>query len=170
MNTAVRKLVENIDQLVIWLKANPGISIPITEKNRLAKVCEKILNGSAISDAEKQELEGPLMPRIVLNKMPKQVQSDRVKCEYCGAILNPKNISRHREKCNARKISVGKKKVNSSQKLSSTRGGFSSENNVKDEYKETRRLDGSRDYWKIRDQGKFGSHSSYDDMGDESFS
>lgn len=30
------------------------------------------------------------------------------------------------------------------------------------------KLDGSKDYWKFRDHGKFGSHSDFDDMGDES--
>jgi hypothetical protein len=30
------------------------------------------------------------------------------------------------------------------------------------------KLDGSKDYWQYRDHGKFGSHSDFDDMGDES--
>lgn len=33
-----------------------------------------------------------------------------------------------------------------------------------------RKLDGSRDFYQFRESGKFGSHSSYDDYGDESFS
>jgi hypothetical protein len=33
-----------------------------------------------------------------------------------------------------------------------------------------RKLDGSRDFYQYREFGKFGSHSSYDDFGDESFS
>lgn len=32
-----------------------------------------------------------------------------------------------------------------------------------------RELDGSRDYWRYRESGRFGSHPSYDDYGDESF-
>jgi len=30
------------------------------------------------------------------------------------------------------------------------------------------KLGGSKDYWKFRDHGKFGSHSDFDDLGDES--
>lgn len=36
------------------------------------------------------------------------------------------------------------------------------------EYRENRRLDGSRDYWQIRENGRFGSHPSYDSTDDES--
>ena len=35
-------------------------------------------------------------------------------------------------------------------------------------YREERRLDGSRDFAQIRDNGQFGSHPSYDDCGDDS--
>ena len=42
-----------------------------------------------------------------------------------------------------------------------------STSNLLEEYRENRRLDGSRDYWQIREEGGFGSHSSFDDMGDE---
>jgi len=37
-----------------------------------------------------------------------------------------------------------------------------------DNYREERRLDGSRDYSQFREEGKFGSHPSYDDCDDES--
>jgi hypothetical protein len=37
-----------------------------------------------------------------------------------------------------------------------------------DNHWEERRLDGSRDYWQIREEGRFGSHPSYDDCDDES--
>lgn len=35
------------------------------------------------------------------------------------------------------------------------------------EYKSERKLDGSRDYYQYKEQGKYGSHSVYDEMGDE---
>jgi hypothetical protein len=38
----------------------------------------------------------------------------------------------------------------------------------KPNYREERRLDGSRDYWQIREIGRFGSHPSYDNCDDES--
>jgi len=37
-----------------------------------------------------------------------------------------------------------------------------------DNYWEERRLDGSRDYWQIREEGRFGSHPSFDSCDDES--
>jgi hypothetical protein len=37
-----------------------------------------------------------------------------------------------------------------------------------DNYWEERRLDGSRDYWQIREEGRFGSHPSFDACDDES--
>jgi hypothetical protein len=36
------------------------------------------------------------------------------------------------------------------------------------EYREERRLDGSKDFWPHRDQGRFGSHPSFDACDDES--
>jgi hypothetical protein len=36
------------------------------------------------------------------------------------------------------------------------------------EYRENRRLDGSRDYWQLREEGRFGSHPSFDSCDDES--
>ena len=40
--------------------------------------------------------------------------------------------------------------------------------NELESYAEERRLDGSRDYWQIREDGRFGSHPSFDDCDDES--
>ncbi len=37
-----------------------------------------------------------------------------------------------------------------------------------DNHREERRLDGSRDYWRLREDGRFGSHPSFDDCDDES--
>jgi hypothetical protein len=37
-----------------------------------------------------------------------------------------------------------------------------------DNYWEERRLDGSRDYWQVREEGRFGSHPSFDGCDDES--
>lgn len=37
-----------------------------------------------------------------------------------------------------------------------------------DNYSEERRLDGARDFWQIREEGRFGSHPSFDSCDDES--
>lgn len=39
---------------------------------------------------------------------------------------------------------------------------------IGEEYREGRRLDGSRDYWRFREDGRFGSHPSFDACDDES--
>lgn len=43
-----------------------------------------------------------------------------------------------------------------------------SDHNENENYREGRRLDGSRDYWQLREEGRFGSHPSYDDCEDDS--
>lgn len=42
------------------------------------------------------------------------------------------------------------------------------ESSSPDNYRENRRLDGSRDYWRFREEGRFGSHPSFDACDDES--
>ncbi len=54
-----------------------------------------------------------------------------------------------------------------------TVGGFMSSDcderpNEIDNHRIERRLDGSRDYWQIREEGRFGSHPSFDSCDDES--
>ena len=54
-----------------------------------------------------------------------------------------------------------------------TVGGFMSSDcderpNEIDNHRIERRLDGSRDYWQIREEGRFGSHPSFDSRDDES--
>ena len=54
-----------------------------------------------------------------------------------------------------------------------TVGGYMSSDcnerpNELDNHRIERRLDGSRDYWQIREEGRFGSHPSFDSCDDES--
>lgn len=62
---------------------------------------------------------------------------------------------------NAKKRSIYKKK---SKNLSGTVYKKKTKNDNSMDHK----LDGSRDYNQFRENGRYGSHSSYDDMGDES--
>lgn len=80
------------------------------------------------------------------------------------------SIDNHKDKCMAKNKFKRKKITNSTKSKRLSKEWPNADNSYNNEIKESRRLDGSRDYWQIRDRGKFGSHSSYDDMGDESFS
>ncbi len=54
------------------------------------------------------------------------------------------------------------------EKYSGTGEEDDDDENGRDDYGEERRLDGSSDYWEIREDGRFGSYPSYDDCDDES--
>ncbi len=105
-------------------------------------------------------------------------------CPICGCALKPSRAARHLKRVhqshvdgsdgtspviggssNRRTLQKGQlsAKSGSAESVSSTtQGGSPADVNFE------RRLDGSRDSWKIRENGRFGSHSSYDQMDDES--
>jgi len=87
-------------------------------------------------------------------------------CNQCGNQINAKNIKKHKTKC----INKGNKvneKVKNKSKIQGVSDKFDIAYNPLTERKTERNLDGSRDYSQIREHGKFGSHSLYDDMNDE---
>jgi hypothetical protein len=68
------------------------------------------------------------------------------------------------------KKSTYQSNVNSSHKETLLANKLSNHFKEKSQNQLERKLDGSRDYYQFRESGKFGSHSSHDDYGDESFS
>ncbi len=110
-------------------------------------------------------------------------------CEFCGDKLHVKNIIKHKRKCrgikknkvkkptsnniemNINKYNANKTNVNHHKKIENRKPILNPkiENyNIKKDYKDERKLDGSRDFYTFRERGKFGSHSAFDDMGDDS--
>jgi hypothetical protein len=169
MKTAINKLIENVDQLVIWLKENPNMPIPTEEKRRITSILDRIQNAKEISDEEWNKIESKINDNYKNSTSATSSNSGYVHCELCGDKLNKKNVIKHRNKCRGKRARQSKKPSASSKQKQTSKRATYTDKPYFNEYKENRRLDGSRDYWRIRDQGKFGSHSSYDDMGDESF-
>jgi hypothetical protein len=95
---------------------------------------------------------------------PVAPNSKWMKCDKCNQKLKTKNLRHHIKKCRGNSTN-SVKHITSHQTTSKPEG---QNYNPKTECKEERRLDGSRDYVQFRESGKFGSHSGYDDMADES--
>lgn len=89
-----------------------------------------------------------------------------VYCNLCKVKLNIKNVDKHKNRC------IKKNKIINKSIIIAKKDKINEVNPSLyiDEYEENKRLDGSRDYWELREYGKFGSHPSFDDMSDESFS
>ena len=89
-----------------------------------------------------------------------------INCNQCGAKILIKKINKHKAKCLPKSKSSKKQNKNSNTKKIIA-GRLDTVYDPIKERRAERQLDGSRDYAPIRDQGKFGAHSSYDDMSDE---
>lgn len=85
----------------------------------------------------------------------------KVTCPGCNSRVLQKNIAKHKRKC---KPLIKKERGNTGHKGIAQNGLIDNNN-----YKIERSLDGSSGYHNTRrENGKFGSPSSYDNMGDES--
>lgn len=163
-------LNEHIDQLVIWLRENKDVKMLSSQKKRLITILNRIINCETLSEEEfkvPKHIEFKPMTPV----SPKSTNTGYVPCRQCGAEINVKNRSRHKKKCRGRNQVLGRNvAVTKTQTKRKPKGAIFSDKPYYNELKIERRLDGARDYWANRDQGRFGSHSSYDDMGDESSS
>jgi hypothetical protein len=211
MKHRILKLIEHVDQLVIWLKNNPTVPLPPSEKNRLLSVLNKIALRQELKTEEWEllkpaELPTKIIENTIVKTITKQVVQKKrpiimpallprnkniklqdnhvqdstnstrpddkrmVTCEFCQARLLFKNINKHRKKnCNGKRKTVVKaqaKKKKNTTLIKNNEATF----NPKRERKEEGRLDGSNGFHIIRENGRFGSHSMYDNMGDESTS
>lgn len=167
MPTPIQKLIEAIDQFDIWLQENPNSSIPKEEKDRMKAISDKIIDSPELGEAQWNILK-PILRKTKTQHKP-GARREFVKCELCRGKVLAKNLNKHKIKCQTRwKIRSGKSRGSSHQReipRDIDTKGLSS-----NDFQENRRLDGSKDYWQFRENGKYGSHSSYDEMGDESFS
>lgn len=117
------------------------------------------------------------------------------KCPQCSALVKNENLSKHVKKVHSSQnsglnqarnpsklLTINQKKVITKptpppsnrpkiQRNSSLRSmAPTKDQEQRIQYNRAQReLDGSRDYWQYRESGRFGSHPSYDDYGDESF-
>jgi hypothetical protein len=72
MTPAIKKLIEDIDQLAIWLHDNPNTPMPSQYKQKAQVVLQKIINAEALSEQEWERLK----PQVYKpNTLPKQKQN-----------------------------------------------------------------------------------------------
>lgn len=202
MITTIRKLIENIDQLVFWLNDNPRTPMPSQEKKRAIAILNKIINAEELSTEEWEKLKPQLLllkqtPNIRSEITTKNVITSAIKtvtkrpinvisqyhlpkkeknsvdkgftikdgkklkiCPYCKASVSPKNFLNHKlNKCNV----VKRESINLTRNNKSTVPDI--QENI--DTGEEKRLDGSYGYHQIRENGRFGSHPMFDNMGDD---
>lgn len=96
MSASLNKLYEHIDQLVDWLRENPGIKPQFTQKQRLTQILDKVNNAEVISCKK---------PKRVRKSTAKKYNliAEYIDCKCCGVILNVKNIEKHSKKCQGQK-------------------------------------------------------------------
>ena len=169
--TPTDKLNEHIDQLVIWLRENQNVKLLSNQKERITNILKFLTNKEALTDEEIQKVNAEVpKPKTVTFKEPSS--TGYIYCVDCGDKLNVKNLNNHKAKCRAGKKHNKNPKHQSrqnkqqKQKGKAPKGGLYTDKQYFNEYKEERRMD----FWRMKDNGRFGSHSTYDDMGDESFS
>jgi uncharacterized C2H2 Zn-finger protein len=96
--------------------------------------------------------------------------NEMAQCPYCPAVVRAKKYRKHLRKAHP---GISGTRVNGavSDSVSAKSGHIIKADESQSEsksYREERRLDGARDYSQVRESGRFGSHPSYDDCGDES--
>ena len=141
------------------------------------------ISSLAISSSAVSMKEPNYKPKKAVPAAPISVISGgRVLCTKCGVVVKPSNLQKHLAKnCPValglqsattprllRRLAKSAKSKKPKKKSSFLSQHLSAPLESPTEYVENRRLDATRDFYQIRDHGRFGSHSSYDDLGDES--
>jgi hypothetical protein len=181
MQTPVEQFTSHLDQLVLWLNQHGGkVPIPSLERQRLRSVLDRIMAGAPAS-VEEEKL-GKLAEqriseqrkheqRIREKDIPRQATipsfkatSSLVKCSNCGASVSPKNLRKHQRKCRTYvSPAKGTKRTGRNEAAIDTAQLKLYAQSIKDE----RRLDGTAGGHVWRESGRYGSHSSHDDYGEE---
>ncbi|TDO29253.1 hypothetical protein [Sediminibacterium goheungense] len=205
MILAIKKLIEHVDQLVVWLKENQGVPIPTPEKKRLVTILNKIIEAEEITNEEWEQLKPKIEPtshlyntniwtsikRVIsspkkasIRKEPYQKpiisskldtkrksqssnqinQNDREMtiCNDCESPVLKKNLKRHKKRCKPPKHKYKRDEI---KKTKDSERVYIKSNNEKNNEK---LLDGSYGFHQFRENGRFGSYPSFDNMGDES--
>lgn len=171
MSAPLVKLNEHINQIVIWLRDNPGIRVFASQKDHLISLLNKLINGEALSDEEVRLVKESIEERTLISAPSYMV------CRNCGDRFNRRDTEKHKSKCIGYKNLPKSTIQNTPPKRKGSNIGryqvtpcTTSQRKTSAESREERKLDGAKDCYTIRDNGKFGSYPTYDDMGDESFS
>jgi hypothetical protein len=112
-----------------------------------------------------------------VKRRPVAIASIRlIRCANCGANVRPDRVSKHLARVHAHRPENHRKQTSSRTSITSRpkhhvvdgRTPELIQPSTSDEYRAERSLDASRDYYRFRESGRFGSHSMHDDFGDES--
>lgn len=170
---------------------------PVTEKRQGARPrsADRLAASSSLTDrsatraqrsarAVEARSAGPVQVRIVGDAAGRQVESSSdarkqlVRCSRCGSMVRATRLKGHIRKVHGHggtsKAGPGKSLARSAQKKP---GRMKERIPIHDrsiepperESRAERIMDGSREFWRAyREHGRFGSHASYDDYGEES--
>ena len=167
-----------LNQMVIWLRDYNGHKLNTNQKNRFENLVSKISKFKSASEEElvveirKEKRSADLFAKLQHSKSQFRITIDKgefMECHACNVSLKKINFQRHKKKCKPFQSLSGAT-------LGENKSGNTHQKNPvidktkNEDYHIASNLDGSRDFYQIRDGGKFGSYSSFDDYGDESFS
>ncbi len=155
-------------------RAKHGIEHKILPKgttlknNKIAKDNKKIKNAMKttfiLSDLIKWEENLRLLKNKEIHE--NETQKNKKKSPVITKKQNKKTIDNRFIKGNKKPKQFNNSSINTPTKKPILNPDFEISDS-KHEYKEERKLDASGDYYQFREQGKFGSHSMHDNMGDE---
>ena len=183
MKESVKRMDDIINSLVSWLNDYPRHLLTTTQKQRVTHILDKLSKDEAIDlDKLNQDVskEYDRSKGIPIPNLP--AYADKFNyfiCDGCSTRVLKENKNKHRKEC-AKWKQIHKTKFSKKIKITSFSKGSSitndlpgktynkTDNDLKNQDLSNREQDGSRDYYQIRDNGKFGSMSSFEDYGDES--
>jgi len=154
MSSEIEKLQQAIDELGLWILTYPNTNIPPLIKEQ-AEVTLKLISRHCIDS-------GLTVPP---QKVHKITNVELLQCPDCLVNVSPKRLEKHKLKCPKNNRAKTAKRSNAGN--SNSKGSSNFGNHIP-ELKNERRLDGSFGTHQFREQGKFGSHSVFDNYGDES--
>lgn len=188
MRDSVKKMDEIINQLVSWLNDYPEQLLTGTQKQRITHILSRLskaqpislkkLNQSISEDAKRLEYIEKLSHTPITDLPEFKDKFNYRICQGCGSRISKEKFNKHKKSCAKYKELIFHKKkfLNESSSAKGTsitsdipgKNYEKTENELKNHDLSDRQQDGSRDFYQIRDNGKFGSMSSFDDYGDES--
>jgi hypothetical protein len=136
----------------IWPNFRQQIMSSTKTIEKVSEVSEKIL----------LPLKMP-QKKVSTNNFANKQRRELETCPDCKCSVLKKNLSKHRRKCKPTK----QKSKNQLQTDKNDSGTISEKVQKNISHKEEKRLDGSSGFHQFRENGRFGSHSSFDNMGDD---
>lgn len=133
----------------------------------LDQIADYVKSENAVA-SQLEKAEAKIIENLLLKIYNKDPSIAYIKCTVCQNLISKETFKHHYDKCK-------EKSQKQSSKVQENLEGEKVNNNPKSPYERDldgnqagRKSDGSRDYYRHRENGKYGSHPSYDDFDDES--